>query len=289
MRRWLVVLLYSIGAIAGAHGLVYLLVGALPSAATTALGLFSANEKVLSAFAQSFPSRSYLATLGGIFVGDFGRTLDGQGVASEVARALAESGPRLAVALLLLAGSCYITAMRVKDRPSLFQSIEDFIAFLPPYVMPFLGLTTILGVQFSTNLTVSKLAIEICAVFSLSAGGSALLAAQTARIMQRNLRSDFGRSLRAAGARNQQLRHRLLHNLVVEIGPTFEKMLVGLVAALFFTEPILGLSGFGTLATRAVRRSDIDLLLGVTLIVASMVAFSRLLFRIIRTSYGVEE
>lgn len=289
MRKLSAALLYPVGAILGAHGLAFLLVGALPHAAVSALGLFSANQELLSAFASALPKRSYAEALAGIFVGNLGHTLDGQAVSSELVRALVESTPRLMGTVLLLAGICFATAMAVREKTSLMQSVCDFIAFLPPYVAPFLGLAAVLGIQFSTGIPFAGAAFELVAVLSLTAGAGALLAAQTVRITQRNLRSDFARSIKAAGATAMQLRLRLLHNLVVEIAPTFEKMVIGVVAALCFTETILGLGGFGTLAVRAVRRSDVDLVLGVTLAVALLVALCRVLVWEIRSAYGVEE
>ena len=61
-----------------------------------------------------------------------------------------------------------------------------------------------------------------------------------------------------------------------------------LIAALLFAEPILGLSGFGSMAVRAVRRADPDLLLGVTLALATAVAFLRLTAFAVRRHYGLE-
>lgn len=288
-RRRLALLLYPVGAILGAHALTYLLAGALPQAAVAALGLFSADETLLAAFANSSPSRTYFETLIGLAVGDLGRTLDGQTVAIELGRALSESAPRIAASLALLVGICAVTALLVREKGMGVKRVGDFIAFLPPYVAPFLGLAVVLGVQFSSGVALSRAVYEIVGVFALSMGGGALLAAQTARITQRNLASDFARSIKAAGATRWQLRMRLIHNLVTEIGPTFEKMVVGLAAALFFVEPILNLGGFGTLAARAVRRSDTDLLLGVTLVVACIVAIARILVATTRLAYGVEE
>lgn len=289
MRHLVTGPVYPLGAILGAHGLVYLLMGALPDAAVSALGLFSADEELLSAFAQSNPPRTYLETFVGVFKGDLGQTLDGQAVTDALLSATMESAPRFGIAVLLLVAVCFVTAMCVRERTSLLQSAGDFLAFLPPYVAPFLGLALVLQMQFSTGSPFPGAGLEVIAIVSLSVGSGALLAAQTARITQRNLKSDFATSVKAAGASLLQVRRRLLHNLVVEIAPTFEKMVVSLMVALIFTETILGLGGFGTLAVRAVRRSDIDLVLGVTLVVASVVAIARISIWGIRTNYGVEE
>ena len=281
--------LYLLGTVLGAHAVAYLLVGVLPNAAVSALGIFSANKELLSAFSQAFAPRTYVAALGGVFTGDLGRTLDGQSVAVELIRSIYESAPRVAASIFLLAGLCVATAMWVKDRTSVLPEVADFVAFLPPFVAPFLGVAGILGLEFALGRPMPRTVYEIVAILALSAGGCALLVAQTARITQRNLRSEFTRSIRAAGATERQTRLRILHNLAAEIIPTFEKLAVGLVAALFFAEPVLGLSGFGTLAVRAVRRSDVDLLLGVTLAVAVLVAIFRLLGYMVRSTYGLSE
>lgn len=289
MQHLAYLLIYPVGSILGAHALTYLLAGALPQAAIAALGLFSADETILAAFASSNQSRTYLETLIGLPVGDLGRTLDGQTVTFELGRALLESAPRIAASLVILVSLCAVTAFLVREKGMGVKRVGDFVAFLPPYVAPFLGFVVVLGVQFFGGIAISRAVYEVIGVLALSTGGGALLAAQTARITQRNLASDFARSIRAAGATRWQLRMRLIHNLVTEIGPTFEKMVVGLAAALFFVEPILNLGGFGTLAARAVRRSDTDLLLGVTLVVACMVALARVLVATTRLTYGVEE
>lgn len=289
IKRHTVTALYLLGTILGAHAVAYLLIGVLPNAAVSALGIFSGNQELLSAFSLSFAPRTYIEAVSGLFVGDLGRTLDGQAVTLELTRALGASVPRLVASMFLLAALCFATAMWVKERTALLQDVADFVAFLPPFVAPFLGVAGLLAIEFAIGLPVPRPAYEIVAVVALSAGGGALLVAQTARITQRNLLSEFVRSIRAAGANEFQTRLRILHNLIAEISPTFEKLAVGLVATLFFAEPILGLSGFGTLAARAVRRSDVDLLLGVTLTVAVLVAVFRQATSMIRSSYGLSD
>jgi len=289
MRNSVSALLYSVAGIFGAHSLAFLLVSVLPQAAVAALGILSSNKELLSAFSQVNPSRTYFATLSGFLVGDLGRTLDGQPVTIELMQALGESAPRVGASIFLLAGGCIATAMWVKEEERLLWATSDFIAFLPPFVAPFLGLAAILGIEISTGAALPDAVYEIIAVMALSLGGGALLVSQAARITQRNLRSEFVRSIRAAGAGYWQTRIRILHNLTAEISPTFEKLVVGLAASLFFVEPILGLGGFGTLAARAVRRSDIDLLLGITLVVASLVAVCRLSVLVVREAYGITE
>ena len=79
------------------------------------------------------------------------------------------------------------------------------------------------------------------------------------------------------GASHARLRVRLLRSLFVELLPTLEKIVSGLLVSLIFVEPVLGLDGFGTLAIRAIRRSDPDMVLALVLVVAIVVNSARIL------------
>jgi ABC-type dipeptide/oligopeptide/nickel transport system permease component len=93
--------------------------------------------------------------------------------------------------------------------------------------------------------------------------------------------------LRAQGASLKAQRVLMLPNLGVELVSSLDKMLVGLLTATMFAEPILGQSGIGSLALRAVRRSDVDLILGIVLVTAVTVGACRGLSYAVRSHYGV--
>jgi ABC-type dipeptide/oligopeptide/nickel transport system permease component len=167
------------------------------------------------------------------------------------------------------------------------ERLASFVAFLPPYLIPFLALLCLLTLQSSIGGRAAEALTPVAAIVAIAVVPAALNIAQTASIIRRTLRTDFARTLVAVGASPRYQRARLLNNVVAEIVPSLEKMLTSMTAALLFAEPVLGLSGFGTTAVRAVRRSDPDLLMGVTLLLAFAVGLFRLAALVVRRHYGL--
>lgn len=266
---------------------MYLLVGVLPDAATVSLGWESARPELVAAFRSEHGIRPYWEILAGLAVLDFGTSLDGIPVRRELVDSLAVSLPRVSFAFGVIAVLCVASALLAREEGRSLDRVASLIAFLPPYLMPFLALLFLLAARPILGSELSGALAPVAAVLAIAATPAALVAAQTANVTRRNLESDFARTLVAVGAKPLYLRVRLLHNVAAEISPSLEKMFTWMVATLLFAEPILGLSGFGTTATRAVRRSDPDLLLGVTLVIAATVGLLRLLALWVRRRYGL--
>ena len=283
--RW--VLALTILSIFGAHGLVYLLMGVLPDAAVVSLGLEGARAESVAAFHTAHGTRQYHEVLADLVVLDFGTSLDGIAVADELARAVMATLPRLMLACCAIGFvSVAVALFAAADRNGL-DVIASLIAFLPPYLAPFLALLLLLSVQTLLGGMAPEVWTQVLAILAIAAAPGALIAVQTSNITRRNLESDFARTLAAVGAKPLRVRLRLLHNLAAEIVPSLEKMFASMVAALLFAEPILGLGGFGTTAVRAVRRSDADLLLGVTLVIAISIGLFRIGALWVRRRYGL--
>lgn len=280
-------LFITVLSIFGAHALTYSLLGVLPDAAVVSLGLESAKSEVVAAFQAEHGLRPYSQVLVDLTRFQLGITLDGVPVTQELGRALMPSFPRVLLGGVLIVTLSIITALFVPARSGMLDRLASFLAFLPPYVMPFIGVLGILVIQKTLGVQVSDALIPLVAVATIAIIPAALAVAQTASIMRRNLQSDFARTLTAVGARPLYCRIRLLNNVAAEIAPSLEKMFTGMVAALLFAEPVLGLSGFGTTTVRAVKRSDPDLLLGVTLILAISVSVFRLFAVLARRHYGL--
>ena len=102
-----------------------------------------------------------------------------------------------------------------------------------------------------------------------------------------NLAAPFAVTIRAVGASRQRQRTVLLHNLAMELAPTLEKLAVGLLTATLFAEPVFGLGGIGTVLLRAIRRTDVALLLGVVLLSALVVSTCHAVAEAVRAKYGV--
>jgi len=73
----------------------------------------------------------------------------------------------------------------------------------------------------------------------------------------------------------------------MEISPTLEKLGIGLLTAALFAEPVFGLGGIGTISLKAIRRTDVDLLLGIVLCSGTIVTCLRLVVNATRAQYGV--
>lgn len=273
--------------VVGAHALTYFLIGVLPDAAVMSLGLESAREQVVAAFHAAHGVRSYSQVLADLARLNLGETLDGVPVSQELAQAIFASSPRVLWGLLAVIVVCLGTALYAPARGTKLDHVASFVSFLPPYIMPFLGLLCLLISESLFGSSVSDTISLGISVVAIAAVPASLIAVQTSSISRRNLQSDFARTLLAVGATALYQRTRLLHNVIAEIIPSLEKTLTGMLAALLFAEPVLGLSGFGTTAIRAIKRSDPDLLLGVTLILAVSVGLCRLIAILVRRHYGL--
>lgn len=280
-------LLITVFSIFGAHALTYTLIGVLPDAAMVSLGMESVREEVVAAFHADHGVKPYSQVLADLAHLKLGTTLDGIPVTQELVQALKLSLPRVVLGGIIVVLLSLLTALFTPPRIGLLDRLASFLAFLPPYVMPFLGVLIVLVIQKTVGAQISDYLLPIVTVAVISIVPAALAVAQTANIMRRNLESDFARTLVAVGAGTVYQRMRLLHNVVAEIAPSLEKIFTGMVAALLFAEPVLGLSGFGTTTVRAVKRSDPDLLLGVTLMLAISVGVFRLLTLVVRRHYGL--
>lgn len=269
-----------------AHALTYFLVNVLPDAAVVALGLEGTHHEVLAAFHAQHVERSYVEVIQDLVRFDFGKTLDGTQVSQELAQGIMASAPRVFAAFFVVVGSALSAALLPIRSLTRVERLAPFLAFLPPYLLPFLGAVALLSATFFGAYQVHDAVKEGVAVLALALAPAALAFVQVRNITRRNLASDFARILLASGATPFYQRWRLVNNAVVEISPTLEKIFTTLVAILLFLEPIFGTSGFGTTAVRAIKRSDVDLILGVTFLIALCVCFCRIVTIFVRRKYG---
>lgn len=277
-------------AIFGAHALTYLLVEILPNAAITRLGIEGARQEVLSAFNETYEKRSYIEVLIDISRLDLGRSLDGVSVTQELKYALSSSIPRIIAAFLFVLLT-FIGAALSPPKHSfsrVLQAFFSFFIFLPPYILPFLGLLVLLSLTLVFGIDFRKSTYHAVAIFVLALPSAALIFVQTRKISLKIHNSDFARTILAIGATPYQQRRQLIHNAIAEVAPSMEKVFVGLISILLFVEPLFGLSGFGTTAIRAITRSDTNLILGITLILGLSVGFFRIAAVLVRKFYRMD-
>jgi ABC-type dipeptide/oligopeptide/nickel transport system permease component len=114
---------------------------------------------------------------------------------------------------------------------------------------------------------------------------SCLLATQAHSAMRQELAAPYADTLRVYCATDIALRLKMMPSVLVKLTPSLETALSLTLASMLFAEPILGQAGIGTLTARAVRRSDLDLLLGAVLLCACLIALARLVGWALRRHY----
>ncbi len=267
--RGLKYIAYAVATVLLGHAIAFLLVRTLPDAAIVALGLEGANAAAVAAFRATQPPRDYLTALIGIPRLELGTTLDGVSVTDELGLALRASAPRFFVAL---GGMVTAVALMASYAPPLGKRgvrVAQFLAFVPPYVAPFVALGLVTSATLHTGFYLRPGLSEVVIVLTLSLPVTALALGQAAGVMSRLLETHHARTLLALGAGEAQQRRLLLPNLAHELLPSLQKISVALFGVLLFVEPIFGVSGLGTTALRAARRTDTDLMLGVVLVFAT--------------------
>ena len=268
----------------GAHALAFVVVRVLPDPSAAALGFQGSQKAAKESFEQEHEARPYLQTLLDLARGNLGNTLDNVSVISEIREATLASGPRLLLAAAIVFFVMGIVVFVPEQALASVSYASGLISFFPPFLMPFLGLGILVS---SSTLFAIPHSIWWLTAVCIAIPAAAFAGMQAADVMNQSLRSAFAVTIQAAGASRFQQRVRLSHNVIMEITPTLEKITSGLLTSLLFAEPILGESGLGTLATRAVRRTDIEMLLGLVLVFAVVVNLTRLMSISIRSVYGI--
>ena len=285
---------FTIGIVAGAsvlaaHALTYLLVAVLPDPSIILLGFQSAQESVLSAFQQQTAIRGYGQVLFDLANGDLGKTLDGVPVTAEVWTALEATVPRVVAAFAgVLMVVLAVAFLPRPGNPAVWHGLT-LTSFLPPFLIPFACLVLALAMDLAIGTEGLFDTGWWLTVVAMAVSPAALAGAQTANIMKRNLEEPFAKTVLASGATPIRQRRRLLHNLFVELAPGLEKMLTAMITATMFAEPILGETGFGTMVVRAIRRTDVDLLLASVLAAAIAINLGRVAGVSVRALYRVPQ
>lgn len=272
--------------VAGAHLLAYGVVQVLPSRAVAVLGFQSAQVQAREGLERAAPLRSYDRVVADLARGELGTTLDGTPVADELATGIEASVPRLAGAALLVAAIVLVVALLPLAMLRPVSRVSAFLAFFPPFVAPFL----MLWVAIVLSRAIPSAGLDLMpwlAGLAVALPALAFASAQAAAITERNLGMPFAVTIRAVGATPFRLRVRLLHHLLLEMAPTLEKLAIGLVTALLFAESVFGMSGLGSLTLRAIRRTDVDLILALVMMSAFLVASLRIATAALRAAYGV--
>ncbi len=247
------------------HAITYALVGALPNAAISALGLLGGNAAAVSAFWQSRGLLPYPQHLANAVHGDFGLTINQVPVFDEVMQALGTSVPVIIAALAI---AVLLVAWLVQNYKSIQQgrtvAFFDFLNFMPPFFIPFFAAALIFATVYAGNGAILRLALLV----SLALPVYFMLASTLLRLRGDEDGQIYPSALAANGVAQVEIARSILKVAVSKLAGTFDRAVVIAVVCLMLAEPTLGLPGLGTLAARAVRTADPNLTIGVTVATA---------------------
>lgn len=275
----------AVAAVVATHALAYHLIALLPSAATRMAGLLGSYEPVVSALRSRLDQRTYLDSLLGLLIGDLGVTVSGVPVASDLARQLVNTGPRLIVAAVLVVAAARIATAAAPTRPRPTPGL-DLLCLVPPYLHAFVALILLLLLGVTVDPAVSG-AAWWAVVAASAVGPAALVAAQASRVMSEALSADHALFARSMGLRERELRRLLRREVWMSIAPSVERVFLWLFLSMLFSEIVLSLPGVGSSFAVALRNSDANLLLGQIGIIAVLSNTARVVAAIVRARHGI--
>lgn len=277
----------SIATVIATHALAYYLMAFLPDAATRMSALLGGYEPAVSALRAKFEHRTYPETLFATLSGDFGTSVDGVPVVIALGEQLADTIPRLLVALTIVAMAAWL-ALRSASIKSRQTPLLDFVCLTPPYVHAFIALFVLFlsGGLVSTQTG----SIAWCMTIIVAAiAPSALVSAQATTIMASRLASDYALFARSMGLNELEIRKLLYHDAWISLVPSLERTVLWLFLSLIFAEIVFSLPGFGSGFASALRRSDINILLAQILLLAAISNLARMVSGGFRAFYGIAD
>lgn len=263
----------AIAVLFGVHALVYAFVGLLPDAAVSALGLMGGNESAVARYWSTREAPEYLDHLLGMLRGDLGLTLDRVPVSSEIWRGLLSSGPIIFISLMatVILGRVVLTLSRTSLKP--WIAWLDAGAFIPPFVIPLVFSAALYASPQADN----PAAAIACLLLSLLIPSAALTGAFLARYQIEEFAAPYVTSLGINGLPETEVRRLVSASSLSRLLRNADRVAVLNFVCLMLAEPILGQAGLGTLASRAIRTADPNLILGVTVFIALVVTVSGIL------------
>lgn len=262
----------------GVHALAYVLIKFLPDTAISALGILSAQKTALEGFKSSTEIGPYQDVLYRLLNFDLGVTLDRVPVLYALLNAFIHSFGKMLVAFLFIILSVIITCLYdfgyTKKR--ILEKSIFFGIFVPSFFLPLLFFSVLMVFNILPFNASGNVIYWIVATFAIMLSPMFIVIMQSKKIMMQLLSKQFAIRYLALGFSVFERRMKLMINLFDELMPTLEKLLTAMLTQVILTESIFGLEGIGSLAVRAVRRSDPNLILGVVLIFAIIVACSRI-------------
>jgi len=260
------------------HASAYFLIRTLPESSVIALGINSVQSSALEGFNSSLAIKSYPEMLLGVLKLDLGLTIDKVPVIAELKNSIKESFPRILLATFLVFCVGFITGLffNGKNKIQGLSKLIDFGIFMPSFFLPLLIYSIFISVGVFGFKSDIRGLLWVGCVFSMAFPPVLMVYSQSTQVMKKLLNLSFVQRYRSIGFSEKKLHWKLLRNLTDEIAPTFEKLITAMLTQIILAETIFGLSGIGSLTVRAVRRSDLNLLLGIVLFFAVSIGILRI-------------
>ena len=275
----------AVGAAIATHALAYHLIVLLPDAATRMAGLLGSHEPVVATLRSRLDQRTYLDSLARLTQGDLGTSVSGVPVASDLARQLRDTGPRLVIATVLVVVAAWLATALAAPRPRPSPALE-LLCLVPPYVHAFVALILLLLLGVAVDPAVAG-AAWWAVVLSSAVAPAALVAAQASRVMSETLSADHALFARSMGLRDREVRRLLRREVWVSIAPSVERIFLWLFLSMLFGEIVLSLPGVGSSFAVALRSSDVNMLLCQVGVLAIASNGARVAATFVRARHGI--
>jgi ABC-type dipeptide/oligopeptide/nickel transport system permease component len=279
---------FGILAVLGTHALTSAIVLVLPRFEIAVLGIQAGSHSVREHLVDRVAQRSYIDRLFGLPSFDFGSSIDGTLVFTDLLTAMTVTIPLL---LAVIVGSFAFVAISLWIRSPHRLGNEwgfSFLTFLPSFVPCFVGFALLLHFRIFQLTTIGAI-LWLAAGFCAAITPTLVLRSQALSLLQNEEEAAHARYLRAEGVGPATLRRWSIRNVFILLLPSIDKWFAWVMGTVMFSEIIFGLAGLGSAAARAVRRSDADLIVGVAVVVALLVNLVRFFTVWARRQYRLED
>jgi len=279
----------ALAVMVAAYVLGYGLMRALPEFGAGVLGLAASDAAVMERFRIEKDAPSSLAdALSRLLRAKHGNTLNDRPVAEEIAMALRHSLPLFGASIALTALCAALGAFFGMRESRTSGWLARFLAFLPAYLPAYVaaGAIPLLGVVAARNeVTALLLVAALTAVIP-----GALLAGTIQASLTVSRQAPYYVTLLAHGYTGW-VRFRLVAPTTFkQLLPMFARVVSGVIMVQVFVEAVLAYPGLGSSLLQAIRRTDINLVLGYVLLLSGIHASLVHMASIVRkASFGADQ
>lgn len=260
-------LLTGLLVIAAVHGITSFMVTWLPNAAVIALGILGGNAASVESYWQARDPVSYPEQVMRLLRGDMGNTLDHSSVLNELSGAAAQTAPSLMIGVGVALALSMLALNADGPTRRRIGTVADTASLLPPFVFPFL----IAPILFATSYAGSSVAARLALIASIVAPVTIMTSAMMLRFYNDATDEHYGSKLALNGLASPSIQRLGRLSAQFRILALSDRIMVAALVSILLAEPLLGLSGIGTLSARAIRTADPNLTVAISTAIAVVV------------------